>query len=123
MRKGKFNTATGIRHLVFTGSIVSHRGNVLSPKSWKDTVGFDPDKLFFAEHKGDSQEGPDWINVALGIWSANLGKMFCQYLVLHDLNNNGEDLPFGWHLDFDRVPLCYQPESAIKRWIAVRGYS
>ena len=59
VRKGQFNTETGMRRLVFMGRIVSHRGNVLSPKSWQDTVGFDPDELLFAEYKGDPQEGPD----------------------------------------------------------------
>ena len=121
MKKGRFDVARGMRRFSFTGRIVSHRGLDFSPASWKRIVGFDPWELLFKKYQGPPDQGPDCVDVALGIWSAKSGRCYHEFLVPHDQNSDGEDLPFGWDLDFSKCPIHFQPKRSLERWIAVRG--
>ena len=68
-------------------------------------------------------QGPDCGDVALSIWSAKSGRCYHEFLVPHDQNSDGKDLPFGWDLDFSKCPIHFQPKRSLERWIAVRGRS
>ena len=121
--------------VILTGRIVSHCDEVLSPNSWEKIFGFDPEKLLFEKflsyvlqsNEQDCAEAAlrNWcaVDIGLGIWSAVSGTFFCDHLVKRNKNDRGEDLPYGWDLDFDACPVHHQPERTLDRWIAVRGFS
>ena len=123
LKKGSYDNALEMCTFSVKGRIVSHCGARFCDRTWKRIIHFIPETLLFAKYTGHVDEGPDVVDIALGIWSANSGFCFEEAIVRRDKNEHGEELPFGWKLDFVKCPACYQPRRSLERWIAVRGFS
>eukprot|EP00986_Skeletonema_menzelii_P018697 scaffold26680_cov210-Skeletonema_menzelii.AAC.1 len=104
----------------FTGKIVSHEGDQI--ESWDSIVGFDPHSLIYTNFDGPMRKRPKYKDIAEGKWLAAFGKETALCIIKREKNNDGKEIPYGSHLNFNECPPCYQPIPYQMRWLNVRGY-
>jgi hypothetical protein len=112
------NATTSDVDFSFTGKIVSHEGNDI--ESWEDIVGFDPHSLIYTNYNGTKL--PTYNDIAMGNWLAAYGKDRESCFVRREKNADGEEIPYGSNLNFDKCPHWYQPRHFLMRWTNVRGH-